>query len=683
VDVDSLQRDLQQTLGRGSSWLRSLRTADIAFRADGIPDLRTVEELVEKIRVRAASSLLKVAMFGAFSSGKSFLLSGLQGRLSVEQVADEHGEMDVMYVGLLPSAGGPMNACPATVVPVDRLPAGVDSDRGVMRVRFVGDDNFEELGETPQPPVVAAYITQRQDYIMLRPPQHRTRTVAEIEVDISSALIPAKLFDLPGYGAPIEEHDLIAREAIAEADCIVYVSSAVRTLDDRDLDLISFLYDHHVHSGKAMLWVLSGIDRAKDIDAATSQPGWRGVLSENNQYLRDNYRRDGAPDLGFIGRGFIPVSPAWEAKGRQRMADGDAARGQRLVARSQMDELRRALLDLIVNGSGVRHLAQAAVEAREAVAPVIRVLQDTLDAERLPIDQLTGEKSSLESRIVSLDRAVAATQDQLRETVAARIHDVEASFRGLARHLHNELDEPISSADLTKNKTANEIEVKKAQVVRAWMALPGGPIAIWETARLAMIDAALLAVRAALDDGVHAGSISTDKVNANDLTVPSSQRSRTRRQELVRNSAALFSSASTVGTVALAALGVVTGPMLLIPGGVAAGTALLYGALRFRARKVDALDLVRRAWIHHLDEIAEAMKVQFVDASSRAGEQLVDRVGDILRGRKNELLRTKLTIDRRLADNSERRDLIDELEPICRDAQSLLVSLEVIAAKAG
>lgn len=676
-NVDALRANLQATLDGTIHWIQRLEDAGTDSRVDGLANLRAAKELIEKIRTRAASHLLKVAMFGAFSSGKSFLLSGLQDRLTVEQVAGEHGELLDMYVGLLPAGGGPMSACPATVVPVD---GGPDGQRGTMRVRFVGEEDFEDLGPTPEPPLVAAYISQREDFIMLRAQHHRTKIVAEVEFEVGQARIPAKLFDLPGYGSPIEEHDLIARSAIAEADCIIYVSSAVRTLDDRDLDLISFLYDHHVHSGKQMVWVLSGIDRAKDIDATTNQPGWKGVLADNNLYLQENYRRNGAPDRTFIGRGFMPVSPAWEAKGRQLLAQDKSVEGRRLVARSQMDELRRALDDLIRDGSGVRHLAQTAGEARAAVAPLVRTLQNALDAERLPIDRLTSERVSIEARIDALDRSVTTTQSQLRDALVARVHELEVPFKGLARHLHDELDEHIRAADLTRNKPANEIEVRKAQVIRAWMGLPGGPISIWESARQQLVDSALLAAQAALSEGVHEGSISSSSINVNDLTVPPSQRARTRNQDLVRSSAAVFSASSTLGTVTLAMLGIVTGPMLLVPGGVAAGTAMLYAALRFRASRVDTLDLVRNAWIRHLDEVAETMKRQFADAATKAGEQLIDRVGELLRGRKEELLRTKTTVDRRLADNSERRDRVEELEPVCAEGQELLASLESVAS---
>ncbi|SHM25774.1 P-loop NTPase family protein [Actinacidiphila paucisporea] len=73
-----------------------------------------------RLRTRALSTLLNVSLLGRQSSGKSFLISGLQGGLEYLQVSDGDGGYADKYLGILPSSPTPTTACPSTVVPVHR-----------------------------------------------------------------------------------------------------------------------------------------------------------------------------------------------------------------------------------------------------------------------------------------------------------------------------------------------------------------------------------------------------------------------------------------------------------------------------------------------------------------------------------------------------------------------------------
>ena len=109
------QRDLQQA----ERWIRTIND----FQARQQLAISRVEDLdreafqIRALRTRAASTLLTVAFLGEFSSGKSFLISGLQGHLKLEKIQG-NGRALHKYTGLLPSSPRPTNSCPATVVPV-------------------------------------------------------------------------------------------------------------------------------------------------------------------------------------------------------------------------------------------------------------------------------------------------------------------------------------------------------------------------------------------------------------------------------------------------------------------------------------------------------------------------------------------------------------------------------------
>src|SRR3954468_23438290 len=114
ADLSGLRLDLQRALDESLDWLVEVRAAGLLSSA------RLAEQdvaTVERLRSRATSSLISIGFLGAFSSGKSFLLSGLQGLLELREVISGDTVAD-QYIGLLPSAPTPTNACPTTVVPV-------------------------------------------------------------------------------------------------------------------------------------------------------------------------------------------------------------------------------------------------------------------------------------------------------------------------------------------------------------------------------------------------------------------------------------------------------------------------------------------------------------------------------------------------------------------------------------
>ena len=399
--IEDQQSELQEVLGLAESWLHELKLgADLSY---GPPALEEAEEAIRQLLKRAESDLLSVAMFGGSSSGKSFLASGLLGGLEFLRVDSVEGVPSDKYLGLLPFATTPTTMCPARVVPAKDN--SIDAaGRGFMRVRFIGsgESEWEDIGNSPAPAVVAAYAMFKAD-VANRRREHMQKEVAEIEIIFSDSLLPARLYDLPGYGTVNPNHERIAKEATAAADCFIYVANATRALtaNAKDLELIRFLYEHHTLTRKRVVWVLTAIDKAMDLNIE-DEPSWKETLAANNDYLRQNFtHQDGRPDTAFIGPGFIPVSPALEAQGRFFIDAGDEARGQTLIAASNMEDLRMTLKALIAEGAGQRHLADIAqrqwvkgVRARRADGDVV-TLRD-LPASACPAPAGAGQADSAE-----------------------------------------------------------------------------------------------------------------------------------------------------------------------------------------------------------------------------------------------------------------------------------------------
>src|SRR5262249_16883711 len=157
------------------------------------------------------------------------------------------------------------------------------------------------------------------------------------------ATLPAILLDLPGYGAVIKEHDAVIKACLSAADCIVYVTRAVKVLSADDLDLLEDVFTDYAFTKKPIIWVLTGIDQADTV--TEDRLGYEIVKEANDRYLQEIFaQRGGSLGETFVGRGFIPVSPIEEAEAE---LEDDAELAADMREESNMEELRSFLTRLI------------------------------------------------------------------------------------------------------------------------------------------------------------------------------------------------------------------------------------------------------------------------------------------------------------------------------------------------
>lgn len=681
--MDGRSLDLRQVLDRVELWLLNIPPIDgVDPRAQQvIDDVQTIT----KLRTRAVSSLINVAFLGGFSSGKSFLIGGLQGQLEYAPITDDDGMTYDQYIGLLHSAAKATTACPASVIPVNSSIEVNASGRGFFRAKFMGEQQWLDIGNSPLPAEVAAYTTQDQRAIaQARPARYRDRTVAEIEILLADPPLPAKLYDLPGTGSPHPIHDAIANSAWADADCFLFVTQATSTLSRLDLELINRLHTHHVNSGKKVIWVMTGIDRAAMANYE-SRPEWKDVLEQDNAYLRENFPPAPGQIDTFVGLdGFMAVSPAWEAIGKWHCTHGEYTKGEKLIAASRMNRLRRALTDLIDAGTGYRHLVTVAVEARTLLAPHHRLLSELLQSARLPLAQLAGERDDLNRRLHSLKSALETVHEQLGYALRDHVRRVESSFRGLSEYLHRELDKQIRETDLTKEREANRVEVRKTQLLQEWVTQRGdSPVRVWDAEFQDFIHGTLASIRAALHNSVKADGLCEipADIDLSELTVPPSQKYRTSPQDIMQKVTGFVGLGTTAVGAMAAGAGALSGPLLAAPVGVTLLAGLVYAAIRSQKGRSTALNALRQEWIEALDQDAKHFRDAYVVAATARGTGVVGRAIEILSKYRDELSRKIIFVEVRLnePDSVDRSALVAALEPHCRVGDELLSELDKLA----
>ncbi|KIZ13674.1 dynamin family protein [Streptomyces natalensis] len=687
TDIAGVQMDLEDALEEAEQWLTSLGalSADSGIAVDA---LAAALKRVEALRARASSVLMNVALLGAFSSGKSFLLSGLQGGLQLEIVGNAR-----KYIGLLPSDTRPTSTCPATVEPVAQRQAveGRDcSGRGFLRVRFSGSWSWEDIGPSPTPATVASYASSlRTNTHSGRLDGHRNREVDEIQLLVSSFTLQAKLYDLPGHGSTNKAHDAIVRARMQDADCFLYVATSTRTLDDSDLSLIRFLYDHHKQTGKKVIWVVTAIDKAADL-GLDDKPAWQATVEENERFLADNFRLpDGRPDAGFIGSGFMAVSPALEARGQLALdPDGghyDPAAGAALVGESHMEDLRERLRKVIEQDSGRKHLQQIVEEARAVVRPHSRALVRALEAERAPHNALKGNLSALTTLQQELNSAIEGLSSELERMLQRRIHAADLAFDRsptLASHLHDVLDDQIRQGDIRKPAVDNEIEVRKIQEMRGWMTEPAGPATRWDMQFDAFKTDVLRLLDQHLRDEVMAGDLGQLRsLDVADLIVPRDAKERhSHARDVLKRITAVTGAAGAMGGAATS-LGLASGGTLLPVGAAILGGMALFEAVHYRKTRGSSLDLQRQELIGHLDNAAQGARERFQATAAAVGSDVIANALGILTERRNELSQQITRIRQRLSaqENLDRQTRISQLEPVSQRGVSIVRTLTALA----
>ncbi|WP_307524786.1 dynamin family protein [Streptomyces umbrinus] len=658
MPVEEARDELKHLLDRCEQWLGTVAEVSEILPESATADLESDVERIQAMSTRALSAMLNVALLGRQSSGKSFLISGLQGHLEYVPIIDEDGEQSDEYLGLLPSSASPNTACPSTIVPVGDDPKVDATGRGLLQVKFKGIADWVEIGTNLHRAEVAAYVAADGN-VTDRHPDHVNRQVERIELLLSRTRLPIKLFDLPGSESENETHDDILYEAWKEADCFIYVSQATEALTSHELSLIKDLYAHAEPGGKPVLWVLSGIDRAAQREHG--QAAWKNVLTTNNQYLRDRHR--GAGD--FVNDGFLPVSAALEARAEHEEAhNGD---GSVLRRRSRMGELRERLQALLESGAGYKHLKQVGEEAGWLVRRRRRSITDMLEAHRVTVDDLETQRDHLRDRLDGMDDSVVRMRAELNDELDRRIRIAQRPFGGLADELHRGLDEFIDSGNLSAEH-AHDIDVRYVQLFNEWMTGPEGPGTLWEGEREALDQLARQILRSELEDE-DAGSELVAPESLDPETIPA----QTELGRPWRAYSMVQTAANTLGVASPLAGGAVwlttslSLATIALPVGAAViaaiGIARITDVLKERESKIQQARQERKAMI---DEQAKQARNGFEEMVRGQGRLLIDAAEEHHQRHRARLRSTLDEVVHRInADDTARsRAIVERLTPV-------------------
>lgn len=422
------------------------------------------QQVLYSLKERADSELLSIAFFGEFSAGKTFLISGLIGQIDYFR----HRGMD-QYATLLPTSPRHTSNCPVAVEP---LPPNKRDN--LFSVLFEDASTWEQKLPV-HVAIIGAYASDLPGAVAQRSNKDRTRKVLAGKLEMASSPLKARLYDLPGFSQVGENFDTVIQEYLIKADCIVYVASAEKPINDKELDMLRDIYNHHKITGKPVFFVLTKIDKNQEIDPNSGRIQWEEVQQANNEFLEAYFRtQDGKGDFTFIGRGFVPSSAALEAKGGSLNVE-DSRRSEALIKASHMNELRGMFNDYLQNSSGPLHLAELTAEIQKLLARLSQDISSREISESTPLNGARASIKGFKAQRSSLIEGKSVLQDELLRlgNIATTRAFTGSDPDDLTKLLEERLVTKIKTSDVLIERTFHEIETEKANIVREWLMRDG------------------------------------------------------------------------------------------------------------------------------------------------------------------------------------------------------------------
>lgn len=254
-DLDALALDYAQLLsGAGINLRNSISELKIS-------ELKS--DPFQQARIRMNSQLINVAVCGEYSSGKSFLISGLLDRIDwyLSEETNLEGERSDEYRSFLPSAPEETTSCPMIILgnnlsdtrshfavyfeieEKEDNTSQKSSENTKIKKTIIGPEDRSDpyIHEVDIQRTMLAYVTNFKEYRQGRLRQDLGLKVIKAELKVPHMPYPAVFHDLPGIGGATAEYSEVVQDAVRQADCVIYVAGAEKPLSGAELDLLRFV----------------------------------------------------------------------------------------------------------------------------------------------------------------------------------------------------------------------------------------------------------------------------------------------------------------------------------------------------------------------------------------------------------------------------------------------------------
>ena len=408
----------------------------------GADDLGNLRQTAERLR----TGRFVLAVVGEFSSGKSFLLNALLGKIVREERAGT-----ARITGLLATDINPSTATITELSYADEEIATAYYPSGrTERIPIDGLSRFVAVGDEAK--LHDATGDESDAPTLVR--------VGVASPFLANGFVVA---DTPGLASINPAHRRATLSYLPGADAVLYLIDTQQPFTDGDASFLGIIRRYI----ESMFIVQTKIDLWRMTDAEGDREGWQAAAAR------------------IVAQAAIhaPGTPVFPLSARE-YAEGLLTGNDALMAQSRFAEFFAALDASLVATTGRSRLRRAASEARRIATRAADALQ--LDVAALATDAatLTSDRAALEPLLTAIDAAAEAGRAALVETGTALQAEIIAHGSAMRDALHRRLSRAFDTADIARLRDRAKLHILVDETLASAMGRFAGDVADLTAKRL-------------------------------------------------------------------------------------------------------------------------------------------------------------------------------------------------------
>jgi predicted GTPase len=419
------------------------RTLDDVARWHGAEDdLGNVRQTAERLR----NGRFVLAVVGEFSSGKSFLLNALLGKIVREERAGT-----ARITGLLATD---INPSTATITELSY------SDEEIATAYYPS-------GRTERIPIdgLSRFVAVGDEAKLHDATGDESDAPTLVRVGVASPFLANGFVvaDTPGLASINPAHRRATLSYLPGADAVLYLIDTQQPFTDGDASFLGIIRRYI----ESMFIVQTKIDLWRMTDVEGGREGWQAAAAR------------------IVAQAAIhaPDTPVFPLSARE-YAEGLLTGNDALMAQSRFAEFFAALDASLVATTGRSRLRRAAAEARRIATRAGDALALDVAALATGAATLTADRAALEPLLDAVEVAAGAGRAKLVETGAALQAEILARGSAMRDALHRTLSRAFDTADIARLRDRAKLHILVDETLASAMGRFAGDVADLTAKRL-------------------------------------------------------------------------------------------------------------------------------------------------------------------------------------------------------
>jgi tRNA U34 5-carboxymethylaminomethyl modifying GTPase MnmE/TrmE len=429
-DVAALLEELSATLEPAAHW-----------HGAG-DDLRELRRYAERLR----TGRFVLAVVGEFSSGKSFLLNALLGKIALEERSGS-----TRITGLLATDINPSTAT-------------------ITELSYAEEESataYYPSGRTERIPMagLARFVAVGGEGKLHDATGDESDAPSLVRIGVASPFLANGFVvaDTPGLASINPAHRRATLSYLPGADAVLYLIDTQQPFTDGDASFLGIIRRYI----ESMFIVQTKIDLWRMTDAASGREGWQAAAAR------------------IVAQAAVhaPDTPVFPLSARE-YAEGLLTGNEALMSQSRFAEFFAALDASLVATTGRSRLRRAAAEARRIATRAADAL--ALDVAALETDAatLTSDRAAIEPLLAAVDAAAESGRAALVATGSALQTEIVARGSAMRDALHRTLSRAFDTADIARLRDRAKLHILVDETLATAMGRFAGDVADLTAKRL-------------------------------------------------------------------------------------------------------------------------------------------------------------------------------------------------------